>query len=196
VTLEDAARSGRIHKSDFSGPGFATKQFSQRRRSARNVPVFRVGRSPIVAWFPSHEQPMCTGYWPAELVIKGLPSSSGLPQSSQCSGELMPPWWNSRSGAFQSWVGPRRIRHSNPLVVAIRLVVIKTNSLGLPLCGDIEQLHDQKPATWFGRQFRRKALRIRGGYYKEIRIAKRTVGIGLGGRLSTQLAASWAPHNP
>lgn len=95
---------------------------------------------------------------PAELVKKSLPSSSGLPQSWHCSAELMSPLWNSLSGAFQLWIGPKRTRHSNPFGCVAGRVVMKPNLLGAA-----GRVRTHKRPTWFSRQFRRKALKITGG---------------------------------
>ena len=66
--------------------------------------------------------------------------------------------WNSLSGAFQLWIGPRRIRHSNPFGGVAGRVVMKPNLLGAA-----GRVRTQKRPTWFSRQFRRKALKITGG---------------------------------
>jgi hypothetical protein len=122
---------------------------------------------------------------PAELVIKSLPSSSGLPQSWHCSAELMSPLWNSLSGAFQLWIGPRRIRHSNPFGGVAGRVVMKPNLLGAAGPGSYAEAADlvfssvsPQSSENYGRS-------------REFALAREQGAMSLGGKLSTRIAAFW-----
>jgi hypothetical protein len=91
----------------------------------------------------------------------------------------------SLSGAFQLWIGPRRIRHSNPFGGVAGRVVMKPNLLGAAGPGSYAEAADlvfpsvsPQSSENYGRS-------------REFALAREQGAMSLGGKLSTRIAAFW-----
>jgi hypothetical protein len=96
----------------------------------------RVGRGSLRVGSGSFKHAICIALCPAELVVNGLPSTIGWPHNSQRSVEpLCCAVVSSAVGTDQLWVGPRRVRHSKPLIlVSVCVAIAKPPSPKLHVC--------------------------------------------------------------
>jgi hypothetical protein len=96
----------------------------------------RVGRGSLRVGSGSFKHAICIALCPAELVVNGLPSTIGWPHNSQRSFEpLCCAVVSSAVGTDQLWVGPRRVRHSKPLIlVSVCVAIAKPPSPKLHVC--------------------------------------------------------------